>query len=80
MGGMHGFGPVTEPGAELVFHEPWEARVFALHLVADSEGLGARPGGRATREEMHPADYLAASYYERWLSALEVLVTEKGLA
>ena len=78
MGGMRGFGPVTEPGGELVFHKPWEARVFALHLVADSEGLGARPGGRATREEMHPADYLAASYYERWLWSAERRLERSG--
>src|SRR3954470_11233298 len=67
MGGMHGFGAVVAPGGELPYHEPWEARVFALHLLIAVEGLGAGPGGRPTREEMDPAEYLAASYYERWL-------------
>jgi nitrile hydratase len=28
---------------------------------------------------MPPAEYLAASYYERWLFAIETLVREKGL-
>jgi nitrile hydratase beta subunit len=78
MGGMHGFGQVTAPGGELVFHKPWEARVFALHMVVDFEGLGARPGGRATREQMPPADYLAASYYERWLWSAEQRLERSG--
>jgi len=71
MGGMHGFGAVVEPGVELAYHEPWEARVFAIHMLVGSEGLGAGPPGRAVREEMEPAAYLAASYYERWLYSAE---------
>jgi nitrile hydratase subunit beta len=30
-------------------------------------------------ERIPPASYLAMSYYERWLSALELLLTEKKL-
>jgi nitrile hydratase subunit beta len=78
MGGMHGFGPVVAHGGELVFHEPWEPRVFGLHIAADFAGLGARPGGRATREEMPPAEYLAASYYERWLWSAERRLERSG--
>ena len=78
MGGMHGFGPVVEPGAELPYHERWEPRVFAIHLLVDSQRLGAGPGGRAVREEMDPADYLAASYYERWLFSAERRLQRKG--
>jgi nitrile hydratase len=29
-------------------------------------------------ERLPPEQYLAASYYERWLGAIEMLVTEKG--
>src|SRR3954452_15486883 len=71
MGGMHGFGRVVAPGSELPYHERWEARIFALHLLIGIEGLGAGPSGRPTREEMDPAEYLAASYYERWLWSAE---------
>jgi len=71
MGGMHGFGPVVEPGGELAYHDRWEPRVFAIHMLIGIERLGAGPGGRAVREEMDPADYLAASYYERWLFSAE---------
>jgi len=75
---MHGFGPVVEPGADDVFHEPWEPRIFALHLLVSFERLGAGPGGRATREEMPPAEYLAAGYYERWLWSAERRLERAG--
>lgn len=78
MGGMHGFGGVLEPGSELVFHAPWEPRVFALHILVGFARLGAGPSGRAVREEMDPAHYLAASYYERWLYSAEQQLLRKG--
>jgi nitrile hydratase beta subunit len=78
MGGMHGFGAVVEPGCELPYQERWEPRVFALQLLIGAEGLGAGPGGRPTREEMEPAHYLAASYYERWLWSAEQRLLRKG--
>jgi nitrile hydratase subunit beta len=53
-------------------------RVFALHLLVELERLGARPGGRATREQMAPVDYLAPSYYERWLWSVEQGLLRKG--
>jgi nitrile hydratase subunit beta len=78
MGGMHGFGRVLEPEGELVYHERWEPRVFAIQMLIGFERLGAGPGGRATREEMEPAHYLAASYYERWLYSAETRLLRKG--
>jgi nitrile hydratase len=78
MGGMHGFGRVVEPGSELVYRERWEPRVFAIQLLVGLEGLGAGPSGRAVREEMDPAHYLAASYYERWLYSAEQRLLRKG--
>src|SRR3979411_2371274 len=78
MGGMHGFGPVVQPGGELAYHERWEPRVFAIQMLVGVERLGAGPGGRAVREEMDPAHYLAASYYERWLYSAEQRLLRKG--
>ena len=78
MGGMHGFGPVLEPGSELAYHERWEPRVFAIQMLVGIEGLGSGPGGRPVREEMDPARYLAASYYERWLYSSEQRLLRKG--
>lgn len=78
MGGMHGFGSVAIPGGEEPYREAWEPRVFAIQILIGLERLGAGPGGRAVREEMDPAAYLAASYYERWLFSAERRLERKG--
>jgi nitrile hydratase len=78
LGGMHGFGGVVEPDGELPYREAWEPRVFAIQLLVGVERLGAGPGGRPVREEMEPARYLAASYYERWLYSAEQRLLRKG--
>jgi nitrile hydratase len=78
MGGMQGFGPVAVPGGEEVFHESWEPRAFAIQMLIALERLGAGPGGRATREEMEPGAYLAASYYERWAWSAQRRLERKG--
>jgi nitrile hydratase beta subunit len=78
MGGMHGFGSVVGPDGDLVFHDRWEPRVFAIQMLEDLEGLGGGPGARATREGMDPAEYLAASYYERWLYSAQRRLERKG--
>jgi nitrile hydratase beta subunit len=70
MGGMQGFGAVVTPGSERVSEDPWELRVFALSTLVGIHGLGSG-SGRAIREEMPPAEYLAAGYYERWLWSTE---------
>jgi nitrile hydratase len=77
MGGMHGFGAVVEPGGERAYREPWEARVFAISEIIGTQGLG-KGGGRPLREQMEPAEYLAASYYERWLWSNERRLERKG--
>jgi nitrile hydratase subunit beta len=78
MGGMHGFGPAAATDGDVPYHEGWEPRVFAIQMLIAVEGLGAGPGGRPTREEMEPAEYLAASYYERWLFSAERRLQRKG--
>jgi nitrile hydratase subunit beta len=78
MGGMHGFGPVVVEGGDEVFHEEWEARVFALSHLSNVRGLVGGPGGRAVQESMNPARYLEASYYERWLWSAERRLEAKG--
>lgn len=79
VGGMHGFGRVVRPGSELPYHERWEPRAFALHLLVGFEGLGAGPGGRQVREEMDPASYLSSSYYGRWTFSAEQRLLRKGV-
>ena len=78
MGGMHGFGPVVVEGGNDVFHEDWEARVFAVYQLSNVLDLVGGPGGRAVRESMDAAHYLEASYYERWLWSVERRLEAKG--
>ena len=79
LGGMHGFGPVeVEPG-EPVFHAAWERRVFATLVAIRLAGHWNVDQSRHARERMDPVEYLAASYYERWLAGCLRLLGEKGL-
>jgi nitrile hydratase len=80
LGGMHGFGPVVREQDEPVFHSDWEKRAFAMTLTAMGRGVCNVDEFRRAIERMPPADYLAASYYEKWLYALESLLVEKGVA
>ncbi len=80
MGGQTGFGPVpvADDGAPQ-FAADWEARVYALATVLRRRGLFNGDELRDAIERLPPAQYLAASYYERWLGAIETLATEKGV-
>lgn len=79
MGGMHGFGPVIRERNEPVFHTAWERRMFALALAMMGRRTFNVDEFRRTIERMPPAQYLAASYYEKWLYAFEHLLIEKGI-
>jgi nitrile hydratase subunit beta len=77
MGGMHGFGAIVTPGSDAVSHAEWELRVFAISTLVGIEVLGTG-SGRAIREEMEPAEYLRAGYYERWLWSTEQRLLRSG--
>lgn len=79
MGGMHGFGPVPIERDEPVFHADWEARALAITLAMGGWKRWNIDASRRAREEMHPGRYLAYSYYERWIDALERIMLETGL-
>src|SRR6266853_1703254 len=79
MGGMHGMGPVEIEKNEPVFHSDWEARVHALNIACSSHRKWNIDVGRHSRERIPPAEYLAATYYEKWLRGLEMLLVEQGL-
>ena len=73
VGGQTGFGAVTAADDEPAFHADWEARVYALNAALLRRGVYNLDQFRDAIERMPPADYLAASYYERWLTAIETL-------
>jgi nitrile hydratase len=78
VGGQTGFGPVEVEENEPVFHADWEARVYALNVALVRRGVYTLDEFRDAVERMPPQEYLAASYYERWLHAIEELTAERG--
>jgi nitrile hydratase len=78
MGGQAGFGPVLA-GDEPPFQADWEMRVAALTMALRLREAFTGDEFRDAIERIPPADYLAMSYYERWLRALELLLAEKEL-
>ncbi|MFJ3953322.1 hypothetical protein ACIPXV_25345 [Streptomyces libani] len=79
VGGQSGFGALEIEADEPPFHADWEARVFALNSVLVRNGVYRLDEFRDAVERMAPQEYLAASYYERWLYAIETLLAERGL-
>jgi nitrile hydratase len=79
MGGMHGMGPVAPEANEPVFHHNWERRAFAIAVATGYLRRWNIDMSRHSRERMPPAEYLAATYYERWLYGVHLLLVEQGL-
>ncbi len=79
LGGMQGFGPIEREENEPVFHARWEGRVRAMMTAGLRLGLYNLDEFRWALERMDPAEYLDASYYEKWLAAIERLYIEKGV-
>ncbi|MEU9114444.1 hypothetical protein AB0D04_22300 [Streptomyces sp. NPDC048483] len=77
VGGQTGFGALQIEADEPPFHADWEARVFALNSVLVRNGVYRLDEFRDAVERMDPQQYLATSYYERWLIAIETLLAER---
>lgn len=75
VGGMHGFGPATWPGADVALPNDWDARAFALAVASAPRSTHAF---RHTIEQIGHARYLQASYYEKWLYEAEQALVETG--
>ena len=79
IGGMRGFGPVLSIEDAEPFHAAWEARVFGIVRALIYNRVLSADEFKHAVDRMDPAEYLRASYYERWTDALERLCVEKGL-
>ena len=74
VGGTQGFGPLELEENEPIFHEEWEGRVFGMMATVGHRAFPMRP----TIESIEPATYLASTYYEKWLIALEKGFVQSG--
>ncbi|CCM77056.1 nitrile hydratase subunit beta [Rhizobium mesoamericanum] len=78
LGGQMGFGSIAPEKNEPYFHAEWEKRALGLTLSSGALGAWNIDESRHARESIPPASYLAASYYEIWTRALEVLLERHG--
>src|SRR5215470_14103351 len=86
---MPGSTSLPRRSGELVFHEPWERKVFAMAVALCEQGVfhwdefrdhliaeiaaGEQAAGLNAPASARP------SYYESWLAAFEKLLREKGI-
>lgn len=86
---MDGVAALPRKSGELVFHDPWERRVFALAVALCERGLYQWEEFRDRLiAEVAAAERTAGTgatasplptYYEHWLAAFEKLLSEKGI-
>jgi nitrile hydratase len=73
------FGPLPsiDPD-EPAFHEAWEARTFALALLANRVAGANLHAFRHAIERVPEEEYLSG-YYQRWLASAELLLLDSGI-
>ena len=76
LGGMHGFGPIDREEHD---RADWEWDVALLGRVTQRQRLYNLDAFRYGIECMDPADYLRASYFERWLATIEFNLERAGV-
>jgi nitrile hydratase len=79
VGGMDGFGPVDTTEHAATFHEEWEGVAYATFVAGLGSGTFGIDAFRHSIERIPPADYLTASYYDRWLTGIARLFVERGV-
>ena len=57
----------------------WEVLADAVAVALAQKGLRSTDELRRAIEDLSESDYLASSYYERWIRATEALLVEKGV-
>lgn len=73
--------PISNPPdiSEPVFEEPWQAQAFALTLALHERGVFTwQEWAQALGARVKQVD--GEAYYAAWLTALETLLTAKGIA
>ncbi len=81
--GYHDLGGLAGPAIDRGEHAAvlWEQRVDALMVLMSGPDHKAFRGDGLRRaiESLGAEAYQSMSYYERWISAISVLLVEKGL-
>ena len=75
--------PVPLGGDDPVFSEPWQAHAFAMAVALHESGLFSwREWTEVLSKELKASEARenGSDYYRCWLSALEKLLADKGIA
>lgn len=82
---MNGTPALPRKSGELVFHDEWERRAFAMAVSLAEQGLlewkdfqHQLTKAVASAEEIDPL-HPSRGYYESWLAALEAVLAEKQM-
>ena len=76
MGARFGDGPARPDPQGIPQLGDWQARALALTLAAGGLGQWNIDMSRRAREQLAPRDYMAFSYFEKWLAGLADLLVE----
>lgn len=84
---MTGEGALPRRSGELVFHEAWERRAFALAVALNQDGQFDWEDFRqnlistieCSQRESQSSESRPAGYYEQWLTALEETLAANGI-
>jgi nitrile hydratase accessory protein len=86
---MAGHAALPRSSGELVFHDPWERRAFAMAVSLCEQGfyqwdefrdlLIAEIAASEQAAGPNPSPEVLPSYYQSWLAALEKLLVKKGV-
>lgn len=70
------FGPIDR---DEHVRSDWDNRVDAMQRLLRVAGLWSVDELRRAIESLKPEDYLSFTYYQKWISALRLLLVEKGV-
>ena len=76
LGGSPSAGPIDKSQHET---EDWERLADAITVALDKKGLKTTDEHRRAIESLDPRRYKKLGYYERWISATELLLVEKDI-
>lgn len=71
---------------EIVFHTPWEGRIFAMAVLLLEKGMypwiafnGKFIQEIGEAERLHPEKDVVSTYYQHWVQAFEKVLIEKNV-
>lgn len=79
LGGRHGLGAINPEPDEPVFHYDWERSILVMFPAMAMAGAFNLDQFRSGMEQIPPAEYLQATYYEHWLHSMIHYGTEAGI-